>query len=123
MSQDDSSERVMRDFFISYNRNDQGWAEWIAWHLEAAGYTTLIQSWDIRPGSNFIVEMDQAFKSTHRTIAVLSPDYLTSQYTTPEWANALLRDPTGTKRLLVPVRVRECKPEGWLAAVVYIDLL
>lgn len=116
-------ERVIRDFFVSYNHADQGWAEWIAWCLEAAGYTTLIQSWDIRPGSNFIVEMDQAFKSTRRTIAVLSPDYLTSQYTTPEWADALLRDPTGAKRLLVPVRVRDCQPEGWLAAVVYIDLL
>lgn len=114
---------VIKDFFISYNQADQGWAEWIAWCLEAMGYTTIIQAWDIRPGSNFIVEMDQGFKSTHRTIAVLSPDYLTSQYTVPEWADALRRDPTGTKRLLVPIRVRPCEPQGWLAAIVYIDLL
>jgi hypothetical protein len=116
-------ERVLRDFFISYNHADQGWAEWIAGCLEAAGYTTLVQAWDIRPGSNFIVEMDWAFKATRRTIAVLSPDYLTSQYTTPEWADALRRDPTGTKRLLLPVRVRDCLLTGWLAAVVYTDLL
>jgi hypothetical protein len=25
-----------RDFFISYNRADQTWAEWVAWQLEAA---------------------------------------------------------------------------------------
>ena len=34
-----------------------------------------------------------------------------------------MRDPTGAKRLLVPVRVRECQPDGLLLAVVYIDLL
>ncbi|MCH8289827.1 toll/interleukin-1 receptor domain-containing protein, partial [Candidatus Poribacteria bacterium] len=36
----------MRDFFVSYNRADRAWAEWIAWHLEEAGYTVVIQAWD-----------------------------------------------------------------------------
>jgi hypothetical protein len=30
----------MKDFFISYNKTDRQWAEWIAWQLEGAGYTT-----------------------------------------------------------------------------------
>ncbi len=38
-----------KDFFISYNRADQRWAEWVAWHLEKAGCTTVIQAWDFRP--------------------------------------------------------------------------
>jgi hypothetical protein len=25
----------MKDFFISYNKADRAWAEWIAWHLDA----------------------------------------------------------------------------------------
>ena len=53
---------VDRDFFISYNSADRTWAEWIAWHLEAAGYTTVLQAWDFVPGSNFVVEMDNAAK-------------------------------------------------------------
>jgi TIR domain len=48
------------DFFISYTGKDSQWAQWIAFELEAAGYHTLIQAWDIRPGSNFVVEMDEA---------------------------------------------------------------
>ncbi|MEY2979684.1 MAG: hypothetical protein RLZZ435_3824, partial [Cyanobacteriota bacterium] len=32
-----------RDFFISYNRFDQQWAEWVAWVLEEAGYSVVIQ--------------------------------------------------------------------------------
>ncbi len=115
-------QRVIRDFFISYNHADQGWAEWIAWNLEAAGYTTRIQAWDMRPGSNFILEMHEAMKSTRRTIAVLSPDFLQSEYCAPEFADALRRDPTGKQRLLVPMRVRPCQPDGWLAGIVYTDL-
>ncbi len=49
-----------KDFFISYNHQDEGWAEWIAWQLEEAGYQTLIQKWDMGPGSNFVHEMQRA---------------------------------------------------------------
>jgi TIR domain len=43
------------DFFISYNKADRAWAEWIAWQLEQAGYQTTNQAWDFRPGSNFVL--------------------------------------------------------------------
>ena len=46
----------MKDFFISYNSADRQWAEWIAWQLEEAGYTTVLQAWDFRPGPNEGVE-------------------------------------------------------------------
>jgi hypothetical protein len=42
----------MKDFFVSYNRADRDWAEWIAWQLEEAGYSVVIQDWDFRPGEN-----------------------------------------------------------------------
>jgi hypothetical protein len=31
-------------FFISYTAADDAWAQWIAWQLEAAGYTARIQA-------------------------------------------------------------------------------
>src|SRR5439155_14243054 len=103
----------------SYRTIDQSWAEWIAWALEEAGYMTIIQAWDFRPGSNFALEMDQAAKEARRTVAVLSPDYLDSLYAQPEWAAAFAQDPTGAKHTLVPVRVRECDLKGLLSQVVY----
>jgi outer membrane protein assembly factor BamB len=112
-----------KDFFVSYNRADCQWAEWIAWQLEAAGYTTIIQAWDFRPGGNFVIEMQRAAEQARRTVAVLSPDYLQALYTQPEWAAAVARDPTGQKRTLLPVRVRECELQGLLSQVVYIDLV
>jgi hypothetical protein len=74
---------VMKDFFISYTKVDQPWAEWIAWKLEEAGYSTVIQAWDFRPGSNFVLEIQNAATIAERTIAVLSQKYLESVFPEP----------------------------------------
>jgi tetratricopeptide (TPR) repeat protein len=113
----------MPDFFISYNKADREWAEWIAGQLEKDGFSTVLQAWDFRPGCNFVLEMQKATQDSERTIAVISPDFLTSLFTKPEWAAALVGDPTGEERKLLPVRVRECKPGGLLKALSYIDLV
>ena len=113
----------MKDFFVSYNRADRAWAEWLAWQLEAAGYAVVIQAWDFRQGGNYVLDMQRAIDSAQRTLIVLSPDFLASQYTAPEWAAAFAQDPTGAQGRLLPVRVRECQPTGLLAQIVYIDLV
>jgi hypothetical protein len=113
----------MKHFFISYNHGDRGWAEWIAWQLEEAGYTTILQAWDFRPGGNFAVDMQQALAEAERTIAVLSPHYIQSGFSTSEWAAAFGRDPMGRHGKLLPVRVQECDPVGLLPQIVFIDLV
>jgi tetratricopeptide (TPR) repeat protein len=112
-----------RDFFISYTGANRHWAEWIAVQLEAAGYTTLLQDWDFRPGSDFVHEMQQTTSSAVRTIAVLSPAYFGSAFSEAEWRAAFIKDPTGEAGLLVPVRVQPCEPPGLLGSRVYIDLV
>ena len=111
------------DFFVSYTSADRPWAEWIAWELEQAGHSTVIQAWDMQPGSNFVLEMDEATRLAARTIAVLSPAFVESPYCRAEWAAAFARDPTGAERRLVPVRVREFAPDGLLGQVVYVDVV
>ena len=113
----------MKDFFISYNSADKSWAEWTAWTLEEAGYSTVLQAWDFRPGSNFVLEMQRAASEAQRTIAILSPAYLDALYTQPELAAAFMRDPTGEKGTLLPVRVQKCDLKGILSAITYIDLV
>ena len=75
-------DKVLKDFFISYRGLDQPWAEWIAYQLEEAHYSVVIQAWDFQPGSSFIHAMDKATRVARSTIAVLSPDYFASPYTT-----------------------------------------
>jgi tetratricopeptide (TPR) repeat protein len=111
------------DFFISYAAADEGWARWIAWQLRAAGYATIIQTSDFKPGADFVHEMQRATMRARRTIAVLSPAYFESRFGAAEWHVAFSNDPTGEQGALVPVRVRACEPRGLLAARVYIDLV
>jgi TIR domain len=113
----------VKDFFISYNRQDQQWAEWLAWILEEAKYTVVLQAWDFRPGGNFVLDRQRAMTETRQTIAVLSKNYLDAVYTQPEWSDAFARDPEGKARTLLPVRVGDCTPRGLLATTVYVDLV
>ena len=113
----------MKDFFISYNKADKQWAEWIAWILEEAKYSVEIQAWDFRPGENFVLRMQEATANTHRTIAVFSQNYLNAEYTQPEWAARFTQDPQGKQRKLIPIRVRECNLEGLLSAMIHLDLI
>ncbi len=122
-SQPDPSEEALKDFFISYNKADRGWAEWIAWTLEDKGYSTVIQSWDFRPGNNFALEMKAALSGVRQVIAVLSPNYLSSKFAQAEWAAAFASDPTGSKRFLVPVRVAPVQLSPLDATVIYVDFV
>ncbi len=111
----------MKDFFISYTGNDRTWAEWIAWVLEEAGYSVVIQAWDFRTGSNFVLDMQKATQA-NRTIAVFSSLYLQKPFPQSEWAAAFAQDPTSANRKLIPVRVEDCNSQGLLSQIVYVDV-
>ncbi|MGE3808868.1 MAG: toll/interleukin-1 receptor domain-containing protein [Gemmataceae bacterium] len=110
-----------RDFFISFNQADRAWATWIAWTLEAAGYSVFFQDWDFK--GNFVLEMDKAHTQSRRSVAVLSPTYLTSRFAAPEWTARFAQDATSEHDLLILVRVRPCELKGLLAQIVYVDLV
>src|SRR5258708_5835909 len=113
----------MRGFFVSYTGANEPWAEWIAWCVEAAGYTVFLQKWDFLPGTNFILDMDHATKEARCTLAVLSREYLDARFPRAEWTAALAVDPTGVRRTLIPIRVEEFEVDGLLKPFVYINLV
>lgn len=117
-----SSRPRPRDFFLSYDKGDVGWAEWIAAQLETAGYSTILQARDFRPGFNYIQEIHEASLVSRRTILLLSPEYLHELETHPEWSAALLRQVQGQKDALLPIRVHDCRPPGLLAPIITLDL-
>lgn len=113
----------MKDFFISYTGNDRAWAEWIAWILEDAGFTVVIQAWDFKAGQDFVQRMEEALSQTRKLIAVLSQDYFDAKYTNAEWRAAFAADPSGGERRLLPIRVKECQLPHLLASRIYVDLV
>jgi tetratricopeptide (TPR) repeat protein len=118
----DEDRRSEWDFFVSYTPADRAWAEWIAWTLEEDGHRVLIQAWDFVPGSNWVQGMQAGTRDAARIIAVLSDSYLESVYGGAEWQAAWARDPAGTDRKLLTVRVTACDRPGLLAGVVGVDL-
>ena len=111
----------MTDFFISYNKADRTWADWMYDRLKAR-YTVVSQSRDFRPGENFVLRMQEAMQSD-RTIAVLSKNYLAALFTQVEWSSAFQKDPTGTQRALIPVRVEPCELPPPYNVLIYCDLV
>jgi len=67
--------------------------------------------------------MNDAAKQAERTLAVLSPAYMESEFAEAEWAAAFADDPTGKTGKLVPVRIEEFDPSGLLKALGYVDLV
>ena len=111
------------DLFVSYTAANHAWAEWIAWQVEEENYTTLIQAWDFRAGSDFVVHIRDATSRCHRTIAVLSANYLRSEFALAEWGAAFAADPSGRQGKLVPVRVGNLTVGGLDRSRVWIDLV
>lgn len=113
----------MKDFFVSYNNDDRDWAEWIAWTLEENGYSTILQAWDFRPGYNFPVKMRNALEDSKRTLIILSPSYVNSDYAQAEWSATFVKDPKGEKGKLLPVRIKGCDLPDFIREISYIDLV
>jgi len=111
-----------KDFFISYTKDDEQWAKWIAGTLEEAGYETIIQAWDFKAGENFILNMHNALINDERFIAVLSNKYLESLFCQTEWTAAFTKDLKSEKALFIPIRIADVETVGLLAPIVYIDL-
>ena len=92
-------------------------AEWIAFELEEAGYSVVIQAWDSKAGSNFIAWMHESSIHCERTLAVLSPDYFTGKFSEMEWTSALHSEK------LLPVRVVDFEVPGLFRPIGYIELV
>src|SRR4051812_29154884 len=68
----------MKDFFMSCNSADRSLGRADRWAIRGGGYSVPLEAWNSHPGSDSVVEMDCAAKETERSIAVLSPDYLSA---------------------------------------------
>ncbi|SES21630.1 TIR domain-containing protein [Actinokineospora terrae] len=112
------------DFFISYSLLDDAWATWIAHELESAGYEVMIQAWDFVPGTHFLDFIDRGIRESSAVIAVLSSNYLASQYGRLEWMAAMqAAHDRPDQKLLLPVRIQNIFPDGLLGQVTFVDLV
>jgi transcriptional regulator with XRE-family HTH domain len=77
-----------RGFYISYDKADRLWAEWITWTLEKLGYTTFYDAWDIRPGDDLDIARSRGIRRTGYLLAILSDHYGAARENQLEWGSA-----------------------------------
>src|SRR5450755_95499 len=112
------------DFFIDYADADSGWAEWVAWQLEDAGYTVVYRARDFRAGMNVVERTDEEVQRAERVIILLSLDYLRAYEAkktssgVSAWTAAFMQPGK-----LLPLRVRPCRLKGLLQPLVPIELI
>lgn len=98
------------DVFISYSHDDMKKVHgWLLPELEAAGVQVCIDFRDFEPGAPSITEMERAVLQSRKTILVLTPSYLNSEWGEFENIMAQTLDPAARSRRLLPVILKRCK--------------
>ena len=102
------------DVFVSYNATDQDWvASVLLPRLEHAGLRVAIDYRDFVVGKPLIENIEDMVDTSRRTIVVLSPAWVASEWNAFEALLIRTQDPAGTRRKLLPLRVRPCDlPDG-----------
>jgi hypothetical protein len=115
---------ITYDVFISYNEADQAWVrEELLPRLEGAGLQVAIDYRDFIVGMPRLENIEQAVEHSHRTIVVLTPAWVASDWNAFESLLLGAVDPAARQRKLLPALLKPC-PElpPRLAALEKVDL-
>jgi hypothetical protein len=114
----------MSKVFISYSHKDKEWViNWLLPGLEKAGITVHIDSRDFKIGLPALVNMEHAVKECDKTILVLSPNWLKSEWTNFEALMLQTKDPAGLKGSILPLMLEKCELPERLSIFTYANFM
>ncbi|CAO5251131.1 toll/interleukin-1 receptor domain-containing protein [Frankia sp. AgKG'84/4] len=114
---------VRYDVFVSYSHVNAEWVDTVLVpRLRGAGLRVMLDSDDFRIGAPTLTEIERAVEESRRTLLVLTPAYLTSEWA--EFENLLTQsaDPANRHRRLIPVLLEPVAPPARLAMLNHLDL-
>jgi len=111
------------DVFISYSHRDSEWVRnWLLPRLEGAGLRVCIDFRDFEIGVPSLVNMEQAaMEQSRKTLLVLSPHWVKSEWTNFEALLVQTDDPIGLRRRILPLMLERCEPPRRIAMLTYAD--
>jgi hypothetical protein len=109
------------DAFISYSSKDRPWVKELLRKLEGQNIKVCIDYRDFIPGMPSIKNIEQAVINSHKTLLILTSNYLESEWT--EFENILLQplDPANQKLRLLPLLKQKCELPLRLRALTYLN--
>jgi len=111
------------DVFISYSHEDSAWVrDTLMPCLEGEGLRVCIDFRDFEVGAPSLVNMENAVERSRKTLLVLTPNWVSSEWTEFEALLIQTRDPAGRGRRILPLMVQPCELPPRLEVFTYLDL-
>jgi hypothetical protein len=111
------------DAFISYSHKDKDWVTGqLLPYLEGNGLQVCIDYRDFEVGAPSLVNMENAVKRSRKTLLVLTPNWIASEWTGFELLLIQTKDPAGQARRILPLMVQQCPLPDRLQIFTYLDL-
>jgi TIR domain len=114
--------RFRYDAFISYSHRNRDWVRsWLVPQLKHAGLKVCIDYEGFEPGAPTLTEIERAVLQSRKTVLVLTPEYLQSEWT--ELENILVQtlDPAARQRRLIPILLLYCQLPLRIGSLTSID--
>ena len=110
------------DVFISYSSKDEEWVtKTLLPRLEGRGIKACIDFRDFIPGKAALHNMRDAVKRSRRTLLVMTPNWVASEWTVYEELLARSKDPAGVKQRTIPLLRAKCDIPEDIAILTYIN--
>lgn len=110
------------DVFISYKHADNEWVRnELLPRLEQAGLRVIIDYRDFEAGAPLITEMERAVLESRKTLLVLTPAYMESEWTEFESILVQTLNRGVHRRKILPIVLRRCEIPLRIRSLVYID--
>jgi hypothetical protein len=98
------------DVFISYSQHDETWVQdWLLPNVEGANLRACIDFRDFELGAPRLTEIERAVVQSRKTLLVLTPDYLASEWDEFESILVQTLDPAARQRRLLPLVLKHCQ--------------
>ena len=111
------------DAFISYSSQDGDWVrQTLLPRLERAGLRICIDFRDFDIGAPSLVNMENAVERSRKTLLVLTPAWLASEWTAFEALLIQTKDPAGQRQRILPLLVERCELPGRLGIFTYLNM-
>jgi photosystem II stability/assembly factor-like uncharacterized protein len=109
--------------FISYHEADRPWVDrWLLPRLERHGIIALVDYRDFPIGAPRLQNIEQAVDASARTIVVLSPEWVQSEWNAFEALLVQTQDPAARRRKLLPIVLRPTDLPPSLSTLEKLDL-
>jgi len=108
--------------FVSHSNADTAVASRLAMGLEALGYRSWYDEWELKAGDSIVDRIQKALSACDVLLVVLSPRSVASEWVKRELNTGLMRELGGHRVVVIPVLIEDCDIPPLLEERHYIDL-